>query len=165
MSPVIGRIVIGPLSFHGVINRVFGWFLMTIFTWLVGRFGRIALLASVAALGTRMFRVPSMESISVGVGYAIGGLVFDIVYYPVYARGSKTEPLYGLLVAVVSAVATSIPYLLWKLTALGSEVFFLMSPVYAFDVLKGVVLSSLGTALGLQARSVLKSPFLNKNEK
>jgi hypothetical protein len=121
-------------------------------TWFTGGFGTITLMTGAAALGTRMFRPPSLESIVVGIGYVLGGFVFDILCSVVLRRGSSTSMLYGMGVAVASAVTASTPYLIWNLTTVGTEAFVLLLPVYALAVVKEVVLSSFGTMLGLKVK-------------
>ena len=161
LSPIVGRLSLGPLNLHGVVERVLGWFLMATMTWLTARFGRITLMASVAAIGTRLFRAPSFESITVGAGYALGGLVFDLLYFQTRAHRLRSQSVYGFWIVLFSAMSASTPYLLWKLSTLGLPAFLLLSPLYALDVAKGLAFSSIGATLGLRGKSgpVLKSLF------
>ena len=152
LGPLVGRLSLGPFSLHGAVNRVLGWFLMSVMTWFTGGFGSITLMAGAAALGTRMFRPLSLESIVVGIGYVLGGFVFDILCSVVLRRGSSTSMLYGMGVAVASAVTASTPYLIWNLTTVGTQAFALLLPVYALGVVKEVILSSIGTMLGLKVK-------------
>jgi hypothetical protein len=151
-GPLVGRLAAGPFSLHGAINRVVGWFLMAVMTWLAVGFGSITLMAVTAALGTRMLRPPSLESIVVGVGYVLGGFVFDVLCSGALRRRSSSSVFYALGVAVTSAVVASTPYVLWRLIVIGAQAFALLSPVYALDVFKEVVLSSIGALLGLKVK-------------
>jgi len=152
LSPMVGRLSLGPLNLHGVVERVLGWFLMATMTWLTARFGRITLMASVAAIGTRLFRPPSFESITVGAGYALGGLVFDFLYFRTRAHRSQDRFANRFWIVLFSAMSASAPYLLWKVSTLGLPAFFLLSPLYALDVAKGLVFSSIGATLGLRGK-------------
>ena len=161
LGPIVGRLSLGPLNLHGVVERVLGWFLMATMTWLTARFGRITLMASVAAIGTRLFRPPSFESITVGAGYALGGLVFDFLYFQTRAHRSQNRSVYEFWIVLFSAMSASAPYLLWKLFTLGLPAFLLLSPLYALDVAKGLVFSSIGATIGLRSKTgpVLRSLF------
>ncbi len=160
-GPVVGQINLGPLSLHGVIERVLGWFLMATMTWLTTGFGRITLMASVAAIGTRLFRPPSFESITVGAGYALGGLIFDLLYFRIGAQRPKNRLASRFWIVPFSAITASAPYLLWKVSALGLPAFLLLSPVYVVYVAKGLIFSSIGGAFGLGIKSgpALRSLF------
>jgi uncharacterized membrane protein YciS (DUF1049 family) len=55
--------------------------LMLILANVSGVFGRVSIMALVASLGTRLIRLSPLTGIIVGVGYVLGGLIFDIMFF------------------------------------------------------------------------------------
>jgi len=152
LGPIIGKLSIGPFSLHGVVNRLVGWLLMFVLAEFTGRFGRISIMASIAALGTRMFRRSSyaLGGLAIGAGYAVGGLTFDLLYtYQSNNFKGLKRKTYLLIVAVISGAVASVPYLSYNLFVMGVLPFLLRSPIYIQSTIKGVVFSSLGTLAGL----------------
>ena len=148
LGPVIGQIT----QVHGVINRLVGWLLMLVLAELTGRFGRVSIMAAVAALATRIVRrSASLYALTVGLGYALAGLTFDVLFFlpatnNLDGRGRKAYLLSG---SVVSGVIALAPYLIFKFSVLGLYGFLALSPNYAYSLAKGTLLSFLGTLVGL----------------
>lgn len=152
LGPYIGRISIGPISFHGAVNRLVGWFLMTTMSFIVTRFGRITSMTLIAALITRIIRLRLIEGLLVGLGYILAGLTFDLL---INVKGSRTT-LYYIVVAVTSGFVVLIPWWMWRIYILTPMGFLLLFPYYAYSLIKGLVLSVLGTSLALASMPVLK---------
>jgi hypothetical protein len=155
MGPIIGKIT----RQHGVINRLIGWLLMLVLAELTGRFGNVTVMSAVAASATRIIRQsPSPYALSVGLGYALGGLVFDLLYFlPITERmKGRSRKIFILGSSVLSGVIASVPYLLFKLCMLGLYGFLALSTWYAYSVAKGTALSLFGTLIGLSFASKLK---------
>ncbi|MFQ6086010.1 MAG: hypothetical protein ACE5OY_07090 [Candidatus Bathyarchaeia archaeon] len=151
MGPVVGRLSIGPFSIHGVVNRVVGWLLMLILAEVLGKFGRVSIMASIAALGTRIIRLSPWRGLVVGSGYVLGGLVFDLLYFiPISknVQGGKRRT-YILAISVISGGSALLPYLLFQLLVFGVQGFLALTPLYAYSLGKGIVFSVLGTSIGL----------------
>ena len=151
-GPIVGRFSIGPLSFHGSVNRIVGWLLMTVLAEQTVGFGKITLMTVIAALGTRSIRGNILEGIIVGIGYAFGGLIFDALINLKSQRGRG----FYILVSIVSGLAASIPYIASKIYFLGFPGFIMASPVYIFSIAKGVFFSILGSSLGSGVNASLK---------
>lgn len=156
LGPLIGRLRVGPLSLHGVVNRVVGWMLMLIMAEVTMRFGRASAMSLIAATGTRIIRLDPLEGFVVGAGYALGGLVFDILFFtkPGMSLRGTWRRLYLLSSSAVSGALANAPYLLWRLYVLGFYGFLILSPTYITSTVKGILFSIIGTTLGL---SVLPS--------
>jgi len=152
LGPIVGRFSIGPLSFHGTVNRVVGWLLMTVLAEQTTGFGKITLMAVIAALGTRPIRGNILEGIIVGVGYAFGGLIFDVLINLKSQRGRG----FYTLVSIVSGLSASIPYIASKIYFLGFSGFMMASPAYIFSIAKGVFFSILGSSLGSGVNASLR---------
>lgn len=146
LGPVISQIT----QVHGVIQRVVGWFLMLVLARLTRRFGRVTAMAAIASSATRIIRPGRLYSLFVGLGYAVGGLTFDLLYFLPIAKNLKgrAEKAYLLGIAVLSGAVALIPYLLFNLSALGFYGFLLWIPLYTYDMVKSTVLSVLGTLIG-----------------
>ena len=161
LGPVLGRFSLGPISFHGVVNRVVGWMLMLILANVSGVFGRVSIMALVASLGTRLIRLSPLTGIIVGVGYALGGLIFDIMFFGIYTRKRKARSgTYFLLAAsIISGTLAMAPYVTFKYLILNMEAFIALTPVYAISTLKGTIFSVVGTIIGLSIIPRVKSVF------
>ncbi len=151
LGPIVGRISIGPFSIHGVVNRVIGWLLMFILAEVSGKFGRVSIMATIAALGTRIIRLSPLRGLVVGAGYALGGVVFDLLFFAPYMRSleGKNRRTYLLIIAVISGALALTPYLLFQLSILGIQGFIALMPLYAYYMAKGIIFSILGTSIGL----------------
>lgn len=159
LGPIIGQIT----KQHGVVQRVVGWLLMLILAELTGKFGRVSIMATVAALVTRLIRPGPLYALFVGAGYALGGITFDLLFFMPLAHNfsGKTRYAYLLTIAVLSGVVAFIPYLLYKLYFLGIYAFIVWIPVYAYGMVRGVLLSVLGTLAGLSITPQIKKSSLN----
>ena len=156
LGPIIGKFPIGPFSLHGVVNRLMGWLLMFVLAELTGKFGRVSIMASIAALVTRMFRRSpyAVGGLVIGVGYALGGLIFDLLfmYKANNLEGLKLK-IYLLIAATISGVIASAPYVFYNLFALGVYPIILRSPIYVQSTVKGTVFSIFGVSIGLSFSS------------
>jgi len=119
---IVSRIYLGPLisqvtHIHGVIQRVMDWFLMLILADLTGQFGRVTAMAAITSLLTRMIRPGRIYAIFVGFGYALGGFIFDLLYFlPIVRRlKGKTRVAYILVTAAFSGLIALVSYMLFKL--------------------------------------------------
>ncbi|MEM2111516.1 MAG: formate dehydrogenase accessory sulfurtransferase FdhD [Candidatus Bathyarchaeia archaeon] len=153
---IVSEIYLGPVisqvtQVHGVVQRVFGWFLMLILAGLTRRFGRVTVMSAIASSATRIIRPGPVYSLFVGFGYALGGLTFDLLYFlPVTRKfGGKTEKAYLAGISVFSGFIALIPYLLFQLSVLGFYSFLMWFPLYTYNMVKSVVLSLLGTLIGV----------------
>lgn len=153
LGHIVGRLSIGPFTMHGAVNRIVGWTLMLICSELTRRLGRTTLMSAIASLATRIIRTRILEALIVGVGYLIGGLVFDLLYTPNAGRIGRR---YTVAIAAVSGASASIPYLILKLMLPGWTAFIALSPLYLFSVIKGTLLSSLGVLIALEALPRIK---------
>ena len=72
LGPIIGRFSVGPVSFHGIVNKVVGWMLMVVLAYRSGRFGKVSTMTLIASLGTRIIRSSPLSGFVTGVGYALG---------------------------------------------------------------------------------------------
>lgn len=155
LGPVIGQIT----HVHGVINRLVGWLLMLILAELTQKFGRISIMSMIAGLATRIVRrSASLYALTVGLGYALAGFVFDILFFLPFANnlegmGRKT---YLLGSSVISGIVALVPYLVFKFSMLGLYGFLALSPRYAYSLAKGTILSFLGTLTGLSVLPQIK---------
>lgn len=144
LGPVIGRLT----TLHGLVQRFMGWFLMLVLAELTGRFGRVSLMAGIAALATRMIRYSaSLYVWAVGLGYALGGLSFDALFFVPAARGLRMGRRTGYLVmtALVSGVLASLPYFLYRLISYGPVAFLVWLPVNLPKEFMDIGLNVLGT--------------------
>ncbi|MEM2111720.1 MAG: hypothetical protein QXY73_06275 [Candidatus Bathyarchaeia archaeon] len=121
---------------------------MLVLARISGRFGRVTIMAMVSSFATRISRSIQIYSLFVGLGYVVGGLVFDLLYFlPKSKKGISKK--YTIFVSLVSGVVASIPYMLLYLFTLGFYGFLVWFPTYAPDMVKSVILSILGTSTGL----------------
>ncbi len=148
LGALIGQIT----HVHGVINRVVGWLLMFLMVELTDRFGRVTLMATIAALVTRALRHSgTLYALSLGLGYALAGLIFDALIFMKPMRGFRGERrnAYLLLISLVSGVVALLPYIALKFYTLGLYGFLIFIPKLAYSLAKGTILSLLGTIIGL----------------
>jgi len=148
LGPVIGQIT----GVHGVINRLVGWLLMLILAELTGRFGRVSIMAALAAFATRFVRrSSSLYALTVGLGYALAGFTFELLFFLPLAKRlkGKTRKAYLLGSSVLSGVVALVPYLVFNYWMLGLYGFLAYSPRYVYSLVKGTILSFLGTLLGI----------------
>lgn len=156
-SWIVSQIYIGPwigqiTQQHGAVNRLVGWLLMLVLAELTGKFGRVSIMATVAASATRIVRrSASLYALTVGLGYALAGFTFDsLLFLPLtYNLQGKARKVYLLGVSVVSGMIALIPYLVFKFSMLGLYGFLALSPKFAYSLAKGTLLSFLGTLIGL----------------
>jgi hypothetical protein len=158
LGRVVGRFSLGPISLHGVVNRVVGWMLMLIMAETCQKFGRVTLMSLVAALGTRIIRVSALEGLVVGAGYALGGFTFDLLFFipPMIGLGKRSRELYLILASAISGSLAITPYLLYKFAATGPVAFLALLPLYVVSTTKGILFSIAGTSLGLSIYSRIK---------
>jgi hypothetical protein len=144
LGPLIGRLT----GEHGVIQRFLGWLLMLLIARLTGKFGRVTLMAAVASLATRIIRPGAIYSLFVGLGYALGGLTFDLLYF-LPSKAIQTRKTSLLLISLVSSMIAGIPYMLYRLAFLSLYGFLMWLPFYIPDLIRSVLLSVTGTLTGL----------------
>jgi len=155
LGPIIGQIT----GVHGVIQNLVGWLLMLIVAELTGKFGRVSIMAAVAALATRMIRVsPSLYVWVVGLGYTLGGLTFDLLFFipGVSSFEGKTRKAYLLTISLISGVVANVPYVLFKLFTLLLPFFIIWIPTYIPLAVKDLVLNVIGTIIGLSLLPLIK---------
>lgn len=153
---IVSQLYLGPVisqttSVHGVTQRVIGWFLMLTLAGLTGRFGRVTAMAAIASLATRVIRLGRLYSWFVGLGYALGGLTFDLLYFFPTAKNlkGKAKKTYMLSISVLSGTVALIPYLLFRFSVLGFYGFLIWIPLYAYTAIKNVALNVLGTLIAI----------------
>jgi len=98
-----------------------GWFLMLTLARLTGKFGRVTAMAAIVSLATRIIRMGPAYSWFVGLGYALGGLTFDFLYFFPIVKNLKgrAEKTYLLGISVFSGTVALIPYIFFKFSVLG----------------------------------------------
>ncbi len=141
---------------HGVVQRFIGWLLMLIMARITDRFGRVTIMATVSSLATRFSRLMQIYSLFVGLGYVVGGLTFDLLYFLPKNRKNINRK-YSVFVSLISGVAASIPYVLLYFFNLGFYGFLIWFPTYAPDLVKSIVLSVLGTLTGLSVLPLIEA--------
>jgi len=132
---------------------------MIVLAELTNRFGRVSLMSPIAALATRIVRrSASLYALTVGLGYALGGLAFDILYFLPFASNleGRSRKIYILACSVLSGIIAAVPYLTFKFYMLGLPGFLALSPVYAYYLLKGTLLSFFGSLIGLSLTPKVK---------
>jgi hypothetical protein len=142
--------LIGSIThIHGVANRVVGWMLMLILASLTPRLGRVTLMATISALATRVLRRSfSAYSLTVGLGYALGGLVFDLLFFKMNRKVANPSARYVVSISLISGLLASMPYLAYKYLTLGHIAFLVLLPTYMYSLIRNVILSGLGALLG-----------------
>jgi len=157
---IVSEIYLGPVisqitHIHGVIQRVFGWFLMLTLARLTGRFGRVTVMAAIASSVTRIIRPGRIYALFVGFGYALGGLIFDLLYFFPIAKNLKggTERMYLLGISTLSGAIALIPYLLFQISVLGLNGFliWILFPFNIYNMVENVALNVLGTSIAISA--------------
>lgn len=152
ISEIYLGVIIGQVTHvHGITERLVGWFLMLVLAEISGKFGRVSTMAAIAALATRVIRRSALEGLIVGLGYFLGGLTFDLLFFiPVVNKfKGKTQNIWILTTSIISGVVALIPYLFLKLSVLGIYGFIAFTPQYAYSLVKGTILSVLGTLAGM----------------
>ncbi len=146
----LGQFIGQITQVHGVTQRMLGWFLMLALAELTKRFGRVTTMAAIASLATRIIRPGRLYSIFVGLGYALGGLAFDILYFlpPWKKLEGKRRSAYLLVTALLSGTVSFVPYLLFKLSMLGFHGFLVWIPFYSFSMVRSSALTVLGVMIG-----------------
>jgi hypothetical protein len=132
---------------------------MLLLAELTGKFGRVSIMAAVAAAATRTVRRSASLYVWVlGLGYFLGGLTFDLLFFMPIANNfeGKTRKAYLLTISILSGLVVLIPYLFFKLYTLGIYAFIAFIPKYAYSTVKGSILSFLGTFIGLSVLSKIK---------
>lgn len=159
LGPIIGRFSIGPISMHGIVNRFVGWLLMLILAEITDRFGNVSVMSSVAALGTRIIRLSALSGLVTGIGYAVGGLCFDVLYFQAnnINKNNTHRESYILGVTIISGLLASVPYLLYKYLFFSFDAFRLYVPVHILSSVKGVLFSIAGTFIGLKMLDRLRT--------
>lgn len=152
LGKIIGRISIGPISFHGAINRLVGWMVMVILAENVVGFGRVTLMVSIVSIITRIQRANVLEGLIVGLGYILAGVVFDILICLKKGRGVVFYLFTGLITAFVAVI----PYWVSKIYFLGFAGFVIAFPLYAYRAIKSIILSIIGVKLGVSISYLLK---------
>lgn len=148
LGPLLGQLT--PI--HGIMQRFVGWLLMVLLAEIVQRCGRVSLMATIAALVTRIIRQSGALYIWVmGVGYALGGIVFDLLFFLPRTRTltGRRRMGYLLVISGVSGILAIVPYLLFKLVTMTVPAFLVWVPLYLPTAVSNVVLNVLGTAIGL----------------
>ena len=152
LGHIIGRVSIGPVSFHGTVNRIVGWLAMTVLAEYTVGFGKVTLMTAIAVTITRIQRANVFMGLIVGLGYVLAGVLFDLLMNLRSSRGSR----YYMLIAVITGFTAIVPYWLFKIYLLGFPGFLLTFPVYAYSAAKGIVLSFIGVGVGLTVNKALK---------
>jgi len=163
LGPIVGRFQLGPLSLHGVVNLMVGWFLMLILAEICGKFGRVSVMASIAAIGTRSVRVSLAEGLIVGAGYALGGILFDALSFISIKNNlrGKKRSVYLLTVSSITGLTALFPYLLLQFLVLSMPAFIAKTPLYIYFAVKNIVFSALGAYLGLLLLPRVKKSVLS----
>jgi len=167
---IVSQIYLGPVisqitHVHGVIQRLMGWLLMLTLAQLSEGFGRVSAMSAIAAWATRIVRrSASLYTITVGIGYTLGGVAFDLLFFlPIINKfKGKTRKAYLLFASILSGVIAIIPYLLYKLYFLGFYGFIAWIPVYIPSAATSLILSFLGTLIGLYITPQIKVLSIGK---
>jgi hypothetical protein len=150
---ITSQIYLGPLiggltGEHGVIQRFLGWLLMLLMARLTNGFGRVTLMAAIVSLATRIIRPGALYALFVGLGYALGGLIFDLLYF-FSSKEARSKKTLLILISLVSGLIASVPYMLYRFAFLGFYGFLMSLPFYLSDLVRGTLLSVAGTLTGL----------------
>ncbi|MFQ6053567.1 MAG: hypothetical protein ACE5OO_04970 [Candidatus Bathyarchaeia archaeon] len=114
-------------------------------------FGRVSAMSLVAALGTRIIRLSPLIGLVIGVGYALGGLTFDALFFvlPAMNLGGRSRKIYVLAASAISGSLAMVPYLFFRFSVLGPDAFLALTPIYALSTVKGILFSVAGSSLAL----------------
>jgi hypothetical protein len=167
---IVSQIYLGPVisqitHVHGVIQRLMGWLLMLTLAELSRGFGRVSAMSAIAAWTTRIVRrSASLYTISVGIGYTLGGVAFDLLFFlPIFNKfKGKTRKAYLLFASVLSGVIAIVPYLFYRLYFLGFYGFIAWIPLYVPSAATSLILSFLGTLIGVYITPQIKVLSLGK---
>lgn len=152
LGRIIGRISIGPVSFHGAVNRIVGWMVMTILAENIISFGRITLMVTIASIITRIQRANILEGLIVGLGYILAGFTFDVLVKLKEDRGLS----YYLILAIITGFIAITPYWLSRIYFLGLTGFIVAFPIYAYRAIKSTFLSIVGVKIGVTINYMLR---------
>ena len=162
----LGTLIGGTTSIHGVAQRFVGWLLMIVLAELAGRFGRVSAMATVAALATRMIRLQaSLYVWTVGLGYILGGLTFDLMFFLPAAKsltGNKKRA-YILTASLLSGALALTPYISFKMLTLLPQAVGVWLATYIPNAVLEVALSVAGTLTGLSFAPLIK-PWSSKRK-
>jgi hypothetical protein len=146
---------------------------MLVLANITGRFGNVSIMSSVASLGTRIIRVSALSGLVTGIGYSIGGLCFDILFFlpNSFNKDLLRKESYIIGATIISGLITSLPYLFYKYLFLSPDSFRLYVPVHTLSTVKGVLFSIVGILMGLKMLNRLenivpvKKPLLSMRER
>lgn len=166
---VTAQIALGPLlgqlaPIHGIMQRLVGWLLMVFLAEIVQQFGRVSLMATIAALATRIIRQSGALYLwVVGLGYAFGGLTFDFLFFLPHTRRLTGRRRHGylLIISGLSGTLAVVPYLLFKLATMTGPAFLVWLPLYVPTAVTNVGLNVLGTAMGLSLLPLI-TPWIRR---
>jgi len=85
---------------------------MVVLAELTKSFGRVSLMSAIAALATRIVRSSaSLYALTVGLGYALGGFAFDVLYFLPFANNleGRSRKIYILVCSVLSGIIATVP--------------------------------------------------------
>ncbi|MEM4229844.1 MAG: hypothetical protein QXZ66_08815 [Thermoproteota archaeon] len=160
----LGRTISLVTGVHGVIQRFLGWLLMLIMARITGRFGNVTIMATVSSLATRISRSLQIYALFVGLGYAIGGLTFDLMYF-LPKNQKDMGKKYTIFVSLVSGVAASLPYMLLYFFTLSFYGFLIWFPTYVPNLMKSIGLSILGALTGLSVLPLIEAGTIHLRRK
>lgn len=163
LGPTIEQIT----QIGGVPQRLFGWLLMVILAELTGRFGNVSIMSSVVALATRAIRrSASLYIWVVGLGYSLGGLTFDFLFFlPALSNlKGKARKMYVLASSIASGLVASSAYVLYKIFTLPPAAIVIWVPLYIPSFVIEITLNALGALIGLSALPMIR-PWSMRNNK
>lgn len=132
---------------------------MLITARITGGFGRVTIMATISSLATRISRSIQVYALFVGLGYALGGLTFDLLYF--LPKSPNLSRKYIIFVSLISGVAASMPYMLLYLFTLGFYGFSIWFPLYLPDMVKSVALSITGALAGMSISPLIEAKVLH----
>lgn len=170
---VVSQVLVGPIAhtstLHGLVQRFMGWFLMLVLAELTDRFGRVSLMATIGAFATRMLRYSADLYVwTVGLGYALGGVAFDTLFFLPRSgrlRGPRRTG-YLAIASLLSGIVALVPYTLYKFASMGPSAFLFWLPVYLSREAVNVGLNVLGTLMAtiIVPRAKIALPILNESK-
>ena len=170
---VVSQVLVGPIAhtstLHGLVQRFMGWFLMLVLAELTNRFGRVSLMATIGAFATRMLRYTAVLYVwTVGLGYALGGVAFDALFFvPRSGRLRGTGRTgYLAIASLLSGIVAIVPYTLYRLASIGPTAFLFWLPGYVSREAVDVGLNVLGTLMAtlVVPRAKIALPILNESK-
>ena len=170
---VVSQVLVGPVAhtstLHGLVQRFMGWFLMLVLAELTNRFGRVSLMATIGAFATRMLRYSAALYIwTVGLGYALGGVAFDALFFLPRSdriRGTS-RTIYLVIASLLSGMVAIVPYTLYRLVSIGPTAFLFWLPGYVSREAVNIGLNVLGTLMAtvIVPRAKIALPILNESK-